>query len=68
MEFLPRELKAKFDSMTPEEQAEFLEKRAAALSVADASPKVFEEGSGGAMMESTETNEDEIEARRENVI
>lgn len=62
MEFLPRELKAKFDSMTPEEQAEFLEKRAAALSVADSSPKVFEVGSGGAM-EEKETSEQDLEER-----
>ena len=62
MEFLPRELQAKFDSMSPEEKAEFLKKRQEALSVADASPKVFEVGSGGAM-EEKETSEQDLEER-----
>lgn len=65
MEILPNELQSKFDHMTPGEQAEFLKKREEALKVADAGTKVFEEGSGGAVMENETTNEDLEERRAE---
>lgn len=65
MEFIPNELKAKFDEMTPEEQVDFLQKREEALKIANAGTKVFEEGSGGALMDATEVEGDEMEARRD---
>ncbi|MBP9770457.1 MAG: hypothetical protein KBD22_03185 [Candidatus Pacebacteria bacterium] len=65
MEFLPNELKEKFNEMTPEEQADFLQKRNEALKIASAGTKVFEEGSGGALMDTTEVGLEEMEARKD---
>lgn len=65
VEFIPNEFKAKFNEMNPEEQAEFLKKREGALKVADAGTKVFEEGSGGALMDTTEVGLEEMEARKD---
>lgn len=65
MEILPNELQLKFDHMNPEEKAEFLKKREEALKVADAGTKVFEEGSGGAVMEKATTAEDLEERKAE---
>lgn len=62
---LPNELRKRFESMSPEEQAEFLAERKRALGKADASQRVFETGSGGAVMESDNTDEDELDARRD---
>lgn len=66
MEFLPNELRSKFDEMNPEEQADFLKKREEAMEIADMGPKNFEIGSGNALMEVDELDESEKEERKDN--
>ncbi|MCA9353759.1 hypothetical protein KC842_02710 [Candidatus Nomurabacteria bacterium] len=68
MESLPKEIAAKVQNMSPEEKEAFMAQRAAALSMADASPKTFEESSGGSVMESSDMTEEELEARRDRQI